>query len=98
MGIHLAQKYGCKGVAEIADFWPESIVAYGIAGHKNPAVNFGAGTQVEDPTAENIAQAIMEYAAMPRERDQAFEENACRAAENYDFENLTRKLLAVIEA
>lgn len=46
----------------------------------------------------NIAQAIMEYAAMPRERDQAFEENACRAAENYDFENLTRKLLAVIEA
>ena len=38
MGIRLARKYGCKGIAEIADLWPESIVAYGIAGPKNPAV------------------------------------------------------------
>lgn len=38
MGIRLAKKYGCKGIAEIADLWPESIVAYGIAGPKNPAV------------------------------------------------------------
>lgn len=38
MGIHLARKYGCKGVAEIADLWPESIIAYDIAGPHNPAV------------------------------------------------------------
>lgn len=38
MGIRLARKYGCRGIAEIADLWPESIVAYGIAGPKNPAV------------------------------------------------------------
>lgn len=38
MGIHLARKYRCKGIAEIADLWPESIVAYDIAGPKNPAV------------------------------------------------------------
>lgn len=38
MGIHLARKYGCRGIAEIADLWPESIVAYDIAGPKNPAV------------------------------------------------------------
>lgn len=38
VGIRLARKYGCKGVAEIADLWPESIVAYGIAGPHNPAV------------------------------------------------------------
>lgn len=38
MGIHLARKYGCRGVAEIADLWPESIVAYGIVGPQNPAV------------------------------------------------------------
>lgn len=38
VGIRLARKYGCKGVAEIADLWPESIVVYGIAGPKNPAV------------------------------------------------------------
>ncbi|NLU24544.1 MAG: glycosyltransferase family 4 protein [Clostridiales bacterium] len=37
-GIRLARKYGCRGVAEIADLWPESLIAYGIAGPKNPAV------------------------------------------------------------
>lgn len=38
MGIHLARKYKVRGIAEIADLWPESIVEYGIAGPKNPAV------------------------------------------------------------
>lgn len=38
MGIRLARKYGCCGVAEIADLWPESIVTYGIAGPRNPVV------------------------------------------------------------
>lgn len=38
VGIHLARKYKCRGVAEIADLWPESIVAYGIAGSHHPAV------------------------------------------------------------
>ena len=37
-GIKLGGKYGCRGIAEIADLWPESIVAYGIAGPRNPAV------------------------------------------------------------
>jgi len=37
-GIRLARKYGCVGVAEIADLWPESIVAYGMAGPRHPAV------------------------------------------------------------
>lgn len=40
VGIHLARKYKAKGIAEIADLWPESLVAYGIAGPKNPAVLF----------------------------------------------------------
>ena len=38
MGVHLARKYGCRSVAEIADLWPESIVEYGIAGKHNPVV------------------------------------------------------------
>lgn len=38
VGVHLGRKWGCRTVAEIADLWPESIVAYGIAGPKNPAV------------------------------------------------------------
>ena len=37
-GIKLARKYGCRGIAEIADLWPESLIAYGIAGAHNPAV------------------------------------------------------------
>lgn len=38
MGVHLARKYKCRGVAEIADLWPEGIVIAGIAGPHNPAV------------------------------------------------------------
>lgn len=38
VGIYLGRKWGCRTVAEIADLWPESIVAYGIAGPHNPAV------------------------------------------------------------
>ena len=38
VGIYLARKYDCKGIAEIADLWPESIIAYDIAGPKNPVV------------------------------------------------------------
>lgn len=38
MGIRIARAYGVPGIAEIADLWPESIVAYGIAGPRNPAV------------------------------------------------------------
>jgi glycosyltransferase involved in cell wall biosynthesis len=38
MGVHLGKKYGCRKVGEVADLWPESIVAFGIAGPHNPAV------------------------------------------------------------
>ena len=37
-GIQLARQYGIRAVVEISDLWPESLVAYGIAGPKNPAV------------------------------------------------------------
>ncbi len=38
VGVWLARKWGARAVAEIADLWPESIVAYGIAGPRNPVV------------------------------------------------------------
>ena len=38
LAIRLGKKYGCKKIVEIRDLWPESIVAYGIAGARNPAV------------------------------------------------------------
>ena len=35
-GLNLAKKYNCRGVAEVADLWPESFVAYGMIGKNNP--------------------------------------------------------------
>ena len=35
-GLKLAKRYNCKGIAEIADLWPESFVAYGLISAKNP--------------------------------------------------------------
>ena len=37
-GIQLAKRFGVKCVCEVRDLWPESLVAYGIAGPLNPAV------------------------------------------------------------
>ncbi len=37
-GIQLAKKYGVKCICEVRDLWPESLVVYGIAGPRNPAV------------------------------------------------------------
>lgn len=37
-GIQLAKRFGVKCVCEVRDLWPESLVAYGIAGPRNPAV------------------------------------------------------------
>lgn len=39
-GIQLAKQFGVKCVCEVRDLWPESLVAYGIAGPHNPAVLF----------------------------------------------------------
>ncbi len=38
LAVRLARKYGCRSVVEVRDLWPESIVAFGIAGPHNPAV------------------------------------------------------------
>ena len=38
LAIRLAKRMGCKSVVEVRDLWPESIVAYGVAGPHNPAV------------------------------------------------------------
>lgn len=35
IAIKLGKKYGCKSIMEVRDFWPESIVAYGIASERN---------------------------------------------------------------
>lgn len=37
-GIQLAKHFGVKCICEVRDLWPESIIAFGIAGPYNPAV------------------------------------------------------------
>ncbi len=37
-GIRYAKKHGIRAIAQIADLWPETLVAYGVAGPNNPVV------------------------------------------------------------
>ena len=37
-GLRLSEKYGCRKIAQITDLWPETIVAYGMAGPFHPFV------------------------------------------------------------
>lgn len=37
-GIRFAKKHGIRAIAQIADLWPETLVAYGTAGENNPVV------------------------------------------------------------
>lgn len=63
----------------------------------NPAVRQGAGTDLEQPTAKAIAQGVQAFCALSPEEYAAYRENAEKAAEEYDFGNLTRKLISVLE-
>lgn len=64
----------------------------------NPAVDYQAGTQVEKPTAENVAAAVEAFASMPREQYETYCRNARKVAEAYDYSNLTKKLISVFES
>lgn len=38
LAIRLGNKYGCKKIVEIRDFWPQSIVDFGVAKKSNPII------------------------------------------------------------
>ncbi len=62
----------------------------------NPAVQVGAGEDIEAPSAANIAAAIERFAAMDREKYLGYCQNARKGAEQYDFKRLTEKLLEIM--
>lgn len=62
----------------------------------NPVVTANAGAAVESAEPSDIARAIEGFAAMEREKYAAYCENARRAAEEYDFKELSKKLLEAI--
>lgn len=64
--------------------------SYGIA------EKFDCGVMTEGFTAEDIANGIMKCANLSEERKEELSRNARTAAEYYDFKNLTKQLLDII--
>lgn len=62
----------------------------------NPADKFDAGTTVRESTPECIASEIIRYSQMPRDEYARICNNALKAAQEYDFANLTIKLVKLI--
>ena len=62
----------------------------------NPVLQCGAGIEIKDPTAENIASAIEHFAGVDREVYEKYCQNARKGAEKYDFKSLTQKLLQIM--
>lgn len=63
----------------------------------NPAVQASAGLSVEAPSPGVVAQAVEQFAEMDMERYAAFCRHSQSAAKQYDFYELTKKLVQVIE-
>lgn len=68
-----------------------------FSGRYNPTVQCGAGIDIENPTVENIVKAIDDFANMDAETYGNYCRNARKGAEQYDFKNLTKKLLEIME-
>ena len=64
----------------------------------NPAIVYGAGVEVRDAEPQQIAAAIEHLAEMPATQRRTMGANARRGAEDYDFKQLTEKLVSVIES
>ena len=63
----------------------------------NPMVQEDAGFEISGKTPQEFAEAIDRIAALPREELDGKARNAEKAAQKYDFRELTRKLTDVIE-
>lgn len=64
----------------------------------NPAITYRAGIEVLTAQPQQIAKAIDAMAALPEQEWQIYSANARRAAENYDFKQLTEKVISIIES
>ena len=62
----------------------------------NPVIQSNSGVAVENATATEVARAIEKMAALEEAEYMKFCSNALKAAETYDFKNLTQKLIDII--
>jgi glycosyltransferase involved in cell wall biosynthesis len=58
---------------------------------------YGAGIVVDSGRPQDIADAILRMAALPKETYDEYCENARKAAMDYDYRNLTEKLIGILE-
>lgn len=63
----------------------------------NPAVQAGAGTDVNKPSPELIAKEIEKYLNMDEESYNKMCVNALASAREYDFKNLSKEFVAILE-
>ena len=63
----------------------------------NPAIQCKAGICVENPTSKSIAASIEQMSRLSAEANERYCKAAKSTAEVYDFKNLTKKLVEVIE-
>lgn len=59
---------------------------------------YHCGMDTEGFTPEDLAEGIQHMAALPAEEQEQMGRNARKAAAEYDFKNLTRKLIDIIES
>lgn len=62
----------------------------------NPVIQSNSGVAVENATAAEVARAIEKMVALEEAEYMKFCSNALKAAETYDFKNLTQKLIDII--
>lgn len=62
----------------------------------NPVTVCGGGVEISNPTDEGIARMIDEIAQMDRKLYSQYCQSARKGAEQYDFKNLTKKLLTIM--
>lgn len=62
----------------------------------NPALQVGSGIGIDNVAPENIARAIEIFVTMEDEKYENYCQNARRGAEEYDFKNLTQRLLEIM--
>lgn len=62
----------------------------------NPLVAYDAGVEVSNPTVERIAHTIEEFANLDAEVYSRYCMNSRRGAEQFDFKNLTKKIIQIM--
>ncbi|EOS69068.1 hypothetical protein C818_02945 [Lachnospiraceae bacterium MD308] len=63
----------------------------------NPVIKYKAGVDVSGKKIQKIADIINEFSCMTQEEYDTYSKNARHAAEIYDFERLTEKMIRIIE-